>query len=156
MIISGKAYPKTAVVLAFEDSDRVLEKIRVVTTNANGEWNFEELIDRTELVGEKFVIISNNENQMVKTLAMKSGSLLELSMAKTRYNTGENITITGTSEPNTNTTLWIKDSTKKIILYDVITSDGKGELSYNLAVDDSLNVVEERLETRMHGVTPPG
>ena len=137
LIISGKAYPKTAVVLAFEDSDRVLEKIRVVTTNANGEWNFEELIDRTELVGEKFVIISNNENQMVKTLAMKSGSLLELSMAKTRYNTGENITITGTSEPNTNTTLWIKDSTKKIILYDVITSDGKGELSYNLAVDDS-------------------
>ena len=137
LIISGKAYPKTAVVLAFEDGDRILEKIRVVTTNANGEWNFEELIDRTELVGEKFVIISNNENQMVKTLAMKSGSLLELSMAKTRYNTGENITITGTSEPNTNTTLWIKDSTKKIILYDVITSDGKGELSYNLAVDDS-------------------
>ena len=137
LIISGKAYPKTAVVLAFEDSDRVLEKIRVVTTNANGEWNFEELIDRTQLVGEKFVIISNNENQMVKTLAMKSGSLLELSMAKTRYNTGENITITGTSEPNTNTTLWIKDSTKKIILYDVITSDGKGELSYNLAIDDS-------------------
>ena len=137
LIISGKAYPKTAVVLAFEDSNRVLEKIRVVTANSNGEWNFEELIDRTELVGEKFVIISNNENQMVKTLAMKSGSLLELSMAKTRYNTGENITITGTSEPNTNTTLWIKDSTKKIILYDVITSDGKGELSYNLAVDDS-------------------
>ena len=137
LIISGKAYPKTAVVLAFEDSDRVLEKIRVVTTNANGEWNFEELIDRSELVGEKFVIISNNENQTVKNLTMKSGSLLELSIPKTRYNTGENISITGTSEPNKNTTLWIKDSTKKIILYDVITSDGKGELSYNLAIDDS-------------------
>ena len=137
LIISGKAYPKTAVVLAFEDSDRVLEKIRVVTTNANGEWNFEELIDRTQLVGEKFVIISNNENQTVKNLTMKSGSLLELSIPKTRYNTGENISITGTSEPNKNTTLWIKDSTKKIILYDVITSDGKGELSYNLAIDDS-------------------
>ena len=137
LIISGKAYPKTAVVLAFEDSNRVLEKIRVVTTNANGEWNFEELIDRTQLVGEKFVIISNNENQTVKNLTMKSGSLLELSIPKTRYNTGENISITGTSEPNKNTTLWIKDSTKKIILYDVITSDGKGELSYNLAIDDS-------------------
>ena len=137
LIISGKAYPKTAVVLAFEDSNRVLEKIRVVTANSNGEWNFEELIDRSELVGEKFVIISNNENQTVKNLTMKSGSLLELSIPKTRYNTGENITITGTSEPNTNTTLWIKDSTKKIILYDVITSDGKGELSYNLAIDDS-------------------
>ena len=137
LIISGKAYPKTAVVLAFEDSNRVLEKIRVVTANSNGEWNFEELIDRSELVGEKFVIISNNENQTVKNLTMKSGSLLELSIPKTRYNTGENISITGTSEPNKNTTLWIKDSTKKIILYDVITSDGKGELSYNLAVDDS-------------------
>ena len=137
LIISGKAYPKTAVVLAFEDSNRVLEKIRVVTANSNGEWNFEELIDRSELVGEKFVIISNNENQTVKNLTMKSGSLLELSIPKTRYNTGENISITGTSEPNKNTTLWIKDSTKKIILYDVITSDGKGELSYNLAIDDS-------------------
>ena len=137
LIISGKAYPKTAVVLAFEDSNRVLEKIRVVTANSNGEWNFEELIDRSELVGEKFVIISNNENQTVKNLTMKSGSLLELSIPKTRYNTGENISITGTSEPNKNTTLWIKDSTKKIILYDVITSDGKGELSYNLGIDDS-------------------
>ena len=137
LIISGKAYPKTAVVLAFEDSNRVLEKIRVVTANSNGEWNFEELIDRSELVGEKFVIISNNENQTVKNLTMKSGSLLELSIPKTRYNTGENISITGTSEPNKNTTLWIKDSTKKIILYDVITSDGKGELSYNLAIDYS-------------------
>ena len=135
--ISGTAYPQTTVILEFENMDRVLEKIRVVTANSNGEWNFSETVDRTQLVGDKFVIISNNEKQVVKNLSMRSGSLLETSISQTRYNTGENIVITGTSEPNKNTTIWIKDSDKKIVLYDVITSNDKGNLSYNLPVDDS-------------------
>ena len=135
LTISGTAHPQTAVILEFENIDRVLEKIRVITSNSNGEWDFSETIDRTQLVGEKFVIISNDETQVVKNLMMKSGSLLEISIPQTRYNVGENISITGTSEPNKNTTMWIKDSDKKIRLYDVITSNSKGEFTYNLLID---------------------
>ena len=137
LTISGTAYPQTAVILEFENIDRVLEKIRVITSNSNGEWDFSETIDRTQLVGEKFVIISNDETQVVKNLMMKSGSLLEISIPQTRYNVGENVSITGTSEPNKNTTIWIKDSDKKIRLYDVITSNSKGEFTYNLLIDDT-------------------
>ena len=137
LTISGTAHPQTAVILEFENIDRVLEKIRVITSNSNGEWDFSETIDRTQLVGEKFVIISNDETQVVKNLMMKSGSLLEISIPQTRYNVGENISITGTSEPNKNTTMWIKDSDKKIRLYDVITSNSKGEFTYNLLIDDT-------------------
>ena len=60
LIISGKAYPKTAVVLAFEDSNRVLEKIRVVTANSNGEWNFEKAISSDDSLGERTIIIRND------------------------------------------------------------------------------------------------
>jgi len=48
LTISGNAYPQSAIILAFENMDRVLEKVRVVTSNANGEWIFEETIERTD------------------------------------------------------------------------------------------------------------
>ena len=46
LTISGNAYPQSAIILAFQSNDRVLEKVRVVTANANGEWIFEEVIDQ--------------------------------------------------------------------------------------------------------------
>ena len=58
LTISGIAYPQSAVIVSFEDMNRVLEKTRVVVANSNGEWSFEEMINRSENLGEKFVITS--------------------------------------------------------------------------------------------------
>ena len=91
LTISGNAYPQSAIILSFENIDRVLEKTRVVTTNSNGEWIFEETINRTEDIGEKYVIIKNNNNKTTKNITVKSDYLLELSMSAVRYNSGDTI-----------------------------------------------------------------
>ena len=59
LTISGTAYPQSAIILAFQSNDRVLEKVRVVTANANGVWIYEEMIDQTENTGEKYMIFKN-------------------------------------------------------------------------------------------------
>ena len=53
-----------------------------------------------------------------------------MSTSAIRYNSGETVTITGTAEPNKNTTIWIKDQAKKIMHYDVFTSNPDGSLNY--------------------------
>ena len=136
LTISGNAYPQSAIILTIENMDRVLEKIRVVTANANGVWIYEEMIDQTENTGEKYMIFKNNLDKTTKNLTIKSASLIEISASAVRYNIGETVSITGTSEPNKNTTIWVKDKDKKIVLYDVITSDGSGNLNYGFVVDD--------------------
>ena len=136
LTISGNAYPQSAIILAIENMDRVLEKIRVVTANANGVWIYEEMIGQTENTGEKYMIFKNNLDKTTKNLTIKSGSLIEISASAVRYNMGETVSITVTSEPNKNTTIWVKDKDKKIVLYDVITSDGSGNLNYGFVVDD--------------------
>jgi len=136
LTISGNAYPQSAIILTIENMDRVLEKIRVVTANANGVWIYEEMIDQTENTGEKYMIFKNNLDKTTKNLTIKSDSLIEISASAVRYNIGETVSITGTSEPNKNTTIWVKDKDKKIVLYDVITSDGSGNLNYGFVVDD--------------------
>ena len=137
LTISGNAYPQTAIILSFENIDRVLEKTRVVTTNSNGEWIFEETINRTEDIGEKYVIIKNNNNKTTKNITVKSDYLLELSMSAVRYNPGDIISITGSGEPTKNTTVLIKDTDDKIIHYDVFTSQGNGDLNYEFTIGDT-------------------
>ena len=136
LTISGNAYPQSAIILAIENMDRVLEKIRVVTADANGVWIYEEMISQAENTGEKYIIFKNNLDKTTKNLTIKSGSLIEISASAVRYNIGETVSITGTSEPNKNTTIWVKDEDKKIVLYDVITSDGSGNLNYEFVADD--------------------
>ena len=136
LTISGNAYPQSAIILAIENMDRVLEKVRVVTANANGEWIFEEMISQTENTGEKYMIFKNNLDKTTKNLTIKSGNLIEISASAIRYNIGETVSITGTSEPNKSTTIWIKDQDKKIVIYDVITSDGSGNLNYEFVTDN--------------------
>jgi hypothetical protein len=136
LTISGNAYPQSAIILAIENMDRVLEKIRVVTADANGVWIYEEMISQAENTGEKYIIFKNNLDKTTKNLTIKSGSLIEISASAVRYNIGETVSITGTSEPNKNTTIWVKDKDKKIVLYDVITSDGSGNLNYGFVTDD--------------------
>jgi len=65
LTISGSAYPQSAIIIAFENNERVLEKTRVVSANANGEWVFEETIERTDELGEKFVIFKNNNDKII-------------------------------------------------------------------------------------------
>jgi len=100
LTISGSAYPQSAVIIAFENNERVLEKIRVVSANTNGEWIFEETIERTDDLGEKFVIFKNNQDKATKNLTIKSDYLIQISTSAVRYNAGEAVTITGTAEPN--------------------------------------------------------
>jgi len=139
LTISGTAYPQSAIILAFQSNDRVLEKVRVVTANANGEWIFEEAIDQNQIIGEKYVIFKNNQDKTTKNLTIKSGNLIEISASAVRYNLGETVSITGTSEPNKSTTIWVKDQTKKIMLFDIITSDGSGNLNYEFVTDDTFS-----------------
>ena len=63
---------------------------------------------------------------------------MKFSTTVKRYNLGETITITGNSEPNKNTTMWIKDENKKIIFYDVFTTNADGGLNYELVTDDHI------------------
>jgi len=85
LTISGSAYPQSAIIIAFENNERVLEKTRVVSANANGEWVFEETIERTDDLGEKFVIFKNNQDKTTKSLTVKSDYLIQISTSAVRY-----------------------------------------------------------------------
>jgi len=139
LTISGNAYPQSAIILAFENNDRVLEKVRVITASASGEWIFEERIDQNDNIGEKYVIFKNNKDKTTKNLTIKSGDLIEISSSAIRYNLGETVSITGTAEPNKDTTIWIKDQDKKIIQYDVFTSNVDGSLNYEFVIGDTFS-----------------
>jgi len=139
LTISGSAYPQSAIIIAFENNERVLEKTRVVSANANGEWVFEETIERTDNLGEKFIIFKNNQDKITKTLTIKSDYLIQISASAVRYNAGETVAITGTAEPNNDTTVWVKDENKKIVLYDVFTSNADGSLNYEFITDDTFS-----------------
>jgi len=139
LTLSGSAYPKSAVILTFANIDNVLEKTRVITSNANGEWVFEEKVERAEVVGEKFLIFENNEQKTTKNILIKSDYKIEISTTAQRYNAGDIVSITGISEPSKNTTIWIKDKNKKIIHYDVFTTSPNGSLNYNFPTDDSFS-----------------
>jgi len=139
LTISGSAYPQSAIIIAFENNERILEKTRVISANANGEWVFEETIERTDDLGEKFVIFKNNNYKTTKSLTVKSDYLIQISASAVRYNAGETVTITGTAEPNKDTTIWIKDQDEKIIQYDVFTSNVDGSLNYEFVIDDTFS-----------------
>ena len=132
---SGNAYPKSAIILKFENADRILEKTRVVMSDSNGAWIFEESINRTEDLGEKYLIFQNNQYKTTKNITIKSDFTIEVFTTAKRYNAGETVSITGNSEPNKSTTIWIKDQNKKIIFYDVFTTNADGSLNYELITD---------------------
>jgi hypothetical protein len=139
LTFSGSAYPQSAIIISFENTERLLEKTRVVTANSNGEWNFEEVINRGDITGEKVVIFKNNQDRTAKNLIIKSDYTIEISSSAVRYNAGETVSIVGISESNTNTTIWIKDKNGNIILYDIFRTDGTGGLNYQFVVDDKFS-----------------
>ena len=137
LTISGNAYPKSAVMISFEDADRILEKTRVVIPNSNGEWVYEEVISRNENVGEKYVIIENNHDKTTKSLKLKSDYVVQISLSAIRYNPGETVIVTGIGEPNKQTTMLVKNEDGKIIHYDVFTSKDDGSLDYRFPIDEN-------------------
>ena len=136
LTLSGSAYPQSAVIISFENNERDLEKTRVITANSNGEWVFEEVINRTDDVGEKYVIFKNNQDKTTKNLIVKSDYTIDVYASAVRYNIGETVSIIGISESNTDTTIWIKDDDKNIILYDMFTTNPNGDLDYQFVIDD--------------------
>ena len=136
LTISGSAYPQSAIILEFENLNRILEKTRVITANANGEWVFEETVNRTEEPGEKYVIFKNNQEKTTKNVTVKSDFLIQVSTSEKRYNVGETVSISGTSEPNQSTTIWVKNQNKKIVHYDIFTTKANGELKYDFVTDN--------------------
>jgi len=140
LTFSGSAYPQSAVIISFENIDtRDLEKTRVITANSNGEWVFEEVINRADIVGEKYVIFKNNQNKTTKNLTVKSDYTIDVSASAVRYNLGDTVSIIGISESNTDTTIWIKDQNKNIILYDIFTTNANGDLNYQFVVGDEFS-----------------
>ena len=136
LTISGNAHPQSTVILVFKDDEQVLEKIRVVQTDSNGQWIFEEIVSRTENIGDKFVILKNNQNRVVQNIMIESGGIVEISTTAERYNLGDTISVIGTSGPNKNTTVWIKDENKRTILYDIVKSDANGDFNFEFVTDD--------------------
>ena len=139
LTISGHANPQSAIIFEFENAEGVLEKTRVITADSAGEWVFEEIVSRSDSLGQKYLILKNNTDRTVKTLDIQSGDVIEISTTAKRYNLGETVSITGTSEPNKNTTIWIKDENKRTITYNIITSNGNGELNYEFIADDTFS-----------------
>jgi hypothetical protein len=140
LTFSGSAYPQSAIIISFEDIDtRDLEKTRVITSNSNGEWVFEEVVNRTDIVGEKYVIFKNNQDKTTKNLTIKSDYTVDVSTSAVRYNMGDIVSIIGISESNTDTTIWIKDQNKNIILYDIFVTNTNGDLNYQFVVDDKFS-----------------
>ena len=140
LTFSGSAYPQSAIIISFESVDtRDLEKTRVITSNSNGEWVFEEMINRADIVGEKYVIFKNNQDKTTKNLTIKSDYTIDVSASAVRYNMGDTVSIIGVSESNTNTIIWIKDQNKKIVHYDIFTTNANGDLNYQFVVDDTFS-----------------
>ena len=98
------------------------------------------MVNRNESLGEKFLILQNNENRVVKNITVKSGNAIEIATDITRYNAGDTVTVTGISEPNTNTTIWVKDASKRILIFDVITADQNGKFDYEFVLDDGFSI----------------
>ena len=140
LTISGNAYPQSAVILSFEDMNRVLEKTRVVIADSSGEWKFEEMINRSENLGEKYVIIDNNNDRTTKNINVKSDYLLEISVSSVRYDIGDAVSITGNGEPEKNTTILVKDTDGKIVHYDVFVSQSNGDLTYEFTLEDEISI----------------
>ena len=140
LTFSGSAYPQSAIIISFENIDtRDLEKTRVITANSNGEWVFEEMINRADVIGEKYVIFKNNQDKTAKNLTVKSDYTVDISASAVRYNMGDTVSIIGISESNTDTTIWIKDQNKKILHYDIFTTNANGDLNYQFVVDDKFS-----------------
>ena len=135
--ISGIGPPLTTIILAINNEQDVLEKIRVVDINVNGKWSFEEIVTTDEITGAKTYLLKNGANHILREIEFKSDKLLNFSTATTRYNPGDTVIFIGDGIPNKDLTLLVKDPNGKIIHFDIIKMDVNGEIQYEFTTKNT-------------------
>ena len=135
LTISGKAEPKSSIIMTLSNADGDKEKIRVVSVDVNGEWVFEEIVSRDSSLGTKSLLMKNQQNYVQRDILVKSDKSIIISLPATRYNPGDVITLSGTGLPNKDVTIIIKDAEDKIIHYEILNGKTSGSISFEYATD---------------------
>ena len=135
LTISGKAEPKSSIIMTLSNADGDKEKIRVVSVDVNGEWVFEEIVSRDSSLGTKSILMKNQQNYVQRDILVKSDKSIIISLPATRYNPGDVITLSGTGLPNKDVTIIIKDTEDKIIHYEILNGKTSGSISFEYATD---------------------
>ena len=135
LTISGKAEPKSSIIMTLSNADGDKEKIRVVSVDVNGEWVFEEIVSRDSSLGTKSLLMKNQQNYVQRDILVKSDKSIIISLPATRYNPGDVITVSGDGLPNKDVTIIIKDGEDKIIHYEILNGKNSGNISFEYATD---------------------
>ena len=135
LTISGKAEPKSSIIMTLSNADGDKEKIRVVSVDVNGEWVFEEIVSRDSSLGTKSILMKNQQNYVQRDILVKSDKSIIISLPATRYNPGDVITLSGTGLPNKDVTIIIKDAEDKIIHYEILNGKNSGNISFEYATE---------------------
>ena len=135
LTISGKAEPKSSIIMTLSNADGDKEKIRVVNVDVNGEWVFEEIVSRDSSLGTKSILMKNQQNYVQRDILVKSDKSIIISLPATRYNPGDVITLSGTGLPNKDVTIIIKDAEDKIIHYEILNGKNSGNISFEYATE---------------------
>jgi len=131
--ISGTAKAQSGVILSFKNGN-VLENKHVVVADAAGKWNYDEIIGSDILVGARSVIIENDQKSILKNITVTSDFVFQMTSSSNQYDTGDTVTITGTTDANKKLTLSIIDPKSVTILFDTIRADGSGKFEYKFPV----------------------
>ena len=135
LTISGKAEPKSSIIMTLSNADGDKEKIRVVSVDVNGEWVFEEIVSRDSSLGTKSLLMKNQQNYVQRDILVKSDKSIIISLPATRYNPGDVITLSGTGLPNKDVTIIIKDAEDKIIHYEILNGKNSGNISFEYTTE---------------------
>ena len=135
LTISGKAEPKSSIIMTLSNADGDKEKIRVVSVDVNGEWIFEEIVSRDSSLGTKSLLMKNQQNYVQRDILVKSDKSIIISLPATRYNPGDVITLSGTGLPNKDVTIIIKDAEDKIIHYEILNGKNSGNISFEYTTE---------------------
>tara|TARA_B100001179_G_scaffold130600_1_gene93684 strand:+ start:2006 stop:4117 length:2112 start_codon:yes stop_codon:yes gene_type:complete len=135
LTISGKAEPKSSIIMTLSNADGDKEKIRVVSVDVNGEWIFEEIVSRDSSLGTKSILMKNQQNYVQRDILVKSDKSIIISLPATRYNPGDVITLSGTGLPNKDVTIIIKDTEDKIIHYEILNGKNSGNISFEYTTE---------------------
>jgi len=131
--ISGTAKVQSGVMLSFKNGN-VLETKQVVIADAAGKWIYDEIIGSDTLVGARSIIIENDQKSILKNITVTSDFVFQMTSSSNQYDTGDTVTITGTTEANQELTLSIIDPKSVTILFDTIQADGNGKFEYKFPV----------------------
>ena len=135
--ISGNGPASTSIILTKNNEQDIVEKIRVININSNGQWDFEESITNDEVLGKKTYFLKNAQTHILREIEFKSDKILNFSTAATRYSQGDTVIFTGNAVPNKELTTFIEDPDGKLIHFDVIKINSSGQLQYEFTTNNT-------------------